>query len=188
MTSRTDSNIASRFDEIYDSTNKAALVLITAKCGNTADINDIFQDTYTELYKLLLKHGAGYVTNEKALVLKIARRKIAGHYSLMKKLQGLVSAPFYNRDELENIDFFDSFADEFSTEDFAVSRLLLEDAKKFIKSKPEDVKKIFYMFYDIGLTIPEIAAELSIKESNVKNKLYRTLNELKEMFGKEEYK
>ena len=51
-------NIASRFDDIYDSTNQAVLAFITAKCKNTADISDIFQDTYMELYQVLIKRGA----------------------------------------------------------------------------------------------------------------------------------
>ena len=63
-------NIASRFDEIYNSTNKAVLAFITAKCGRTADIGDIFQETYMELYQILIKRGVEYVTNDKALVLR----------------------------------------------------------------------------------------------------------------------
>ena len=42
----TESNINLRFNEIYDSTCKIILAFITARCGNTSDISDIFQDTY----------------------------------------------------------------------------------------------------------------------------------------------
>ena len=68
-------NTVSRFDDIYNSTNKSVLAFITAKCRNTADISDIFQDTYVELYQVLIKRGAEYITSEKAFVLKIKKQK-----------------------------------------------------------------------------------------------------------------
>ena len=77
---------ASRFDEIYNSTNKAVLAFITAKCGRIADVGDIFQETYMELYRLLDKRGTDYITNEKALVLRIAKRKVARYYSFLEQL------------------------------------------------------------------------------------------------------
>jgi DNA-directed RNA polymerase specialized sigma24 family protein len=42
------------------------------------------------------------------------------------------------------------------------------------------VKKVLYMFYELGMTIAEIAEELSMSESNVKHKLYRTLKEVRD--------
>jgi hypothetical protein len=35
-----DSDIVSRFNEIYDSTNKYIVAFITVKCGNSSDISD----------------------------------------------------------------------------------------------------------------------------------------------------
>ena len=91
-------NTVSRFDEIYDSTSKAVLAFITAKCGRTADINDIFQNTYLELYQVLRKRGADYVTNGNAFILRIAKRKIARHYSLLKRLRFFISMTTTNED------------------------------------------------------------------------------------------
>ena len=171
---------ASRFDEIYNTTNKTVLAFITAKCGRTADIGDIFQDTYMELYKTLCKRGADYVTNEKALVLRIAKRRVARYYSLLERLRIFVSMSTTNVDGQE-VDFSELEADAFLTEDFSVNYALLDTVQQFIGSKPEDVQKVFYLMYDVGLTIPEIAEALSINKSNVKNKLYRTLKELKDL-------
>lgn len=173
-------NVASRFDEIYNSTNNTVLAFITTKCGRTADINDIFQDTYMELYKVLNKRGVDYVTNEKALVLRIAKRKIAKHYSLLERLRMFISLYATNEDE-EEIDLSDFEIDAFLVEDFAVNQIMLETIKQYIKQKPKDVRKVFYLFYDVGLSIPEIARELALNESNVKNKLYRTLKGLRNL-------
>ena len=171
-------NIASRFDEIYDSTNKAVLTFITAKCGRTSDISDIFQETYMELYQLLQKRGAEYVTNEKALVRKIAKRKVARYYSLSQRLR--VFVPLHaNNEDGEEVMLSDLEADAFMAEDFSVDQDLLGAAKQYIQSRPEDVQKVFYLMYDVGLTIAETAQALSMNESNVKNKLYRTLTQLR---------
>ena len=182
------SDVVSRFNEIYDSTNNYILAFITAKCGNTSDIGDIFQETYMELYQLMNKRGINYVTNEKALVLRIAKQKIARHYSLLKRLQMFVPMQIKKEDN-EEIDLsdadVDSFLTEDSTEDYVVNQILIETARKLIRTKPADIEKIFYLFYDVGLTIPEIAKNLSLSESSVKNKLYRTVKELQNLLGKE---
>lgn len=177
-----ETNAAARFEEIYNSTQKAVLAFITAKCGRCADIADIFQDTYMDLYQVLEKRGAGYVTNEKALVLRIAKRKLAKHYSLAQRLKIFVSATAKNEDG-EDVELSELEADSFLTEDFAVNQILLEAAQTFIQQKPEDVRKAFYLFYEADLKIPEIAKLLRISQSAVKNKIYRTLKELRNLLN-----
>ncbi len=53
------------------------------------------------------------------------------------------------------------------------------------KNKDLITTKIFYLYFAMGLKISEIAKELKMTESNVKNKIYRTLKELKKYLGKE---
>jgi len=177
-------NAASRFDEIYSSTNKAALTFITAKCGRVADVSDIFQETYLELYQLLIKRGADYVTNEKALILRIAKQKLSKHYSLAERLKIFVSMTTTDEDG-EEVDLSELEANSFLTEDFTIDKMMFEAVCQAIQQKPEVVKKVFYLFYDVGLAIPEIAKELSISESSVKNRLYRTIKELRDLLNKE---
>jgi len=171
-------NIASRFDEIYDSTRKAVLAFITSKCRCTADISDIFQDTYMELYQVLDKRGAEYITNDRAFVFRLARLKIARHYSLLEKMRMFVSLNTAIEDEGE-VDLSDFEADAFVTEDFVVNQVMLDAARQFIQEQTESVQKVFFLFYEVDLTIPEVAKVLSMSESNVKHKLYRTLKELR---------
>jgi RNA polymerase sigma-70 factor (ECF subfamily) len=152
------------------------------KCGHTADIGDIFQDTYMELYQVLSRREADYIKNDKAFVLRIAKRKIARYYSLLERFKVFVSMTATNGDG-EEFELSDLEADAFMTEDFVVNQALLEAAGQFIRQKPEEVKKVFYLFYDLGLTIPEIAETLKMRESNVKNKLYRTLKELRTLLN-----
>ena len=182
-------NVTARFNEIYNETNKSILAFITVRCGNTSDINDIFQDVYMELYQILAKYGTDYITNPKAYVFKIARHKLARHYSLLSRLRTFISLTIPQKDkndETTDADIeivYDSFLSEDNTEEYVVNQILLEDARRLIRQKPEDIRKIFYLFYDVRLTIPEIAKELSISESNVKNKLYRTIKELQNLLN-----
>ena len=171
-------NIVSRFDDLYNSTHKAALTFITAKCKRTADIADIFQDTYMELYQVLDKRGADYITNGKAFVLRLARQKLARHYSLADRLRGFVSLETADDDENAPADFI---ADDFILEDFIVDQDILSAVRDYIQAQPEAVQKVFYLFYEVGITIPEIAAALGISESNVKNEIYRTITKLRRL-------
>jgi RNA polymerase sigma-70 factor (ECF subfamily) len=181
-------DITSRFEQIYDSTYKDVISFIAAKCGNPADINDIAQETYVELYTLLLKRGADYVQNDKAIVIKLAKQKLYSYYKLADRLRMLIPLHFSNESEGGGdilLSDLQKTADDFLTEDFVADKLTLEEARDFIAAKPLDVRKIFHLYFDMELTLAEIAVTLGLKESNVKNKLYRTLKELRKMLGGE---
>ena len=173
-----DPNITSRFNEIYDSTGKAVLAFVTAKCQNTADIQDIVQETYVELYLLLTRRGVDYIKNDKAMVLHIAKQKLSRHYTLLEQLRLFMPMTVTNDDGGE-VALSDLEAESFLTEDFITNQIMMDEVRRLLQNKPQDVKKVFYLFYDVGQSIPEISKALSMSESNVKHKLYRTLKELR---------
>ena len=172
-------SVTARFDAIYDVTHKAVLVYIGAKCRRITDICDILQETYTELYRVLLKRGADYPINDKAFVLRLARQKLARHYSLMQRLQMFVSLPERSEDSAPP----DWDVNAFNTEEFAINSALLDEARTFLRSKPQDVQRVFFLFYEMEQTIPQVARALGMTESNVKNKLYRTLKEIRRIWA-----
>ena len=57
---------------------------------------------------------------------------------------------------------------------------------KYIKNKGTTIAKIFYAYYHLDMKINEIAFEMQLNESAVKNYIYRTIKELKQ-FLKEEH-
>ncbi|MCL1866054.1 MAG: sigma-70 family RNA polymerase sigma factor [Oscillospiraceae bacterium] len=179
----TGQSIASRFDEIYNFTYKSVVSLVTSKCGNTADIGDIVQDTYMELYRLLNRRGADYIQNEKAMTLKIAKRKLSKYYSLSQRFRNFVPLMSVNEEgeEVPLSDLESATSQTSSIEDFTINKMLIEEAWRVLEAKPQIIQKIFYLYYEGNLTIPEIAQTLSLTESGVKNKLYRTLKELREL-------
>ncbi|MCL2546524.1 MAG: RNA polymerase sigma factor [Oscillospiraceae bacterium] len=175
-----DKAITSRFNEIYDTTYNAVLSFVAYRCKNVADIGDVVQETYVELYNMLQKRGVDYVQNEQAIALKIAKQKLSRYYSLVEKLQRLVPL-FAVNDEGDEVPLTDLEADAFLAEDYNVNQAVLSEAQEMIAKKPDDVRKVLYLYYDKGLSIDEVAKKLSLTQSNVKNKLYRTLKELRKL-------
>jgi len=131
-----------------------------------------------ELYRCLDKRGVDYIKNDKAFVLRIAKQKLSRYYSLMERLRIFIPMTVINQDG-DEVELSDLELDAFLTEDFITNQIMLDEVRRLIQSKPQDVKKVFYLFYDVGHSIPEIAKALSMSESNVKHKLYRTLKELR---------
>jgi RNA polymerase sigma-70 factor (ECF subfamily) len=175
-------DITSRFEEIYNSTYKDVIAFITSKCNNHADINDIAQDTYVELYSLLLKRGADYIQNENAIVIKLARQKLSRYYTLAERLKNFIPLHFSNEAGADILlPELQKATNEFLTDDFVITKETFNEMRGFLGNKSPDIRKIFYLYFDIGLTLPEIAKALGLKESNVKSKLYRTLKELRKL-------
>lgn len=161
------------FNELYASTNQKVLAYIIVKCGKTEDVADIFQETYTEVVKIIRKHGISYFKQPDALVMQIAKRKIFRHYKLKEKLRGIEEMNDYNI----------LSADE---NDIAISKETVQSVFTYLSAKDELTKKIFYLYYYMDKNISEIALLFSVKESTIKNRLYRTLRELRQNLDKED--
>ncbi len=109
------------------------------------------------------------------LILIGIAKNVIKRYATKKKLLCLVN------DENEDIDVADTF-------DLEQNFMTKQDAEKvwsYIKSKDLITAKVFYLYYVLGLKIAEIAQELEVTESNVKNKIYRTQKEIRKYLGKD---
>ena len=103
------------------------------------------------------------------------------HYGRFYKIK---TYSLFLKNERE-IEWIDTISNDYDTLDFIIKKEQSKKVWEYIKKRKPIVTKIFFLYYGLELTIKEIAKELSINESNVKNILYRTLKELKETFGKE---
>ncbi|MHB1484250.1 MAG: RNA polymerase sigma factor [Saccharofermentanales bacterium] len=171
------------FNEIYDNTYKKVLRYVISKCGNISDVSDIIQETYIELYTVLNKRGMDYIQNSDAFIMQIAKAKIYRHYTMSKKIKDFIPL-FIKTDSGQEISPVDFEISNDTVEDEIVNKALIENITAYISKKPDDIQKIFCLYYEIDLTIIQIAAELSISQSNVKNKLYRTVKEIRELYRK----
>lgn len=167
------------FEEIYQSTYKRTLKYIICKCANLEDVNDLIQETYVELYQNLKKRKIK-IENIEAYIIGIAHNRVKKYYGKKQK-DKVISIPFKeeiseNKKELQS---------DIDLERDIVTKENVQKVWSYLKNKNTVVAKIFYLYYGMDCKISDISKELEISESNVKNNLYRTLKELKDVFRKE---
>lgn len=168
-----------KFEEIYQSTYKRTLKYIICKCTNIEDVNDLIQETYVELYQNLKKRNLK-IENMEAYIIGIAHNRIRKYYG-KKQRNKVISIPF-NEEISENEKELQS---DINLERDIVTKENVQKVWDYLKNKNRIIAKIFYLYYGMDCKISDIARELEMTESNVKNNLYRTLKELKKIFGKE---
>lgn len=167
------------FEEIYQNTYSKILKFTIIKCNNIDDVNDIIQDTYIELLKIIKKKKVIEVENVENYIFGIANNIIKRHYHKKKK-ENIIS--FYSENEsANNLEIEDSF----DLEQEIITKENVKEVWKYVKNKDLGTVKVFYLYFALDLKISEISKELEIGESNVKNRIYRTLKELKKYLGKE---
>ena len=64
--------------------------------------------------------------------------------------------------------------DRDDVDDVFLQKEMIGDVKVLLKKQPDEVQKIFYLYYTMELKVSEIADLLHIKVHTVKNKLFRT--------------
>ncbi len=166
------------FEEIYNKTYNNVLKYIVCKCQNLDDVNELVQDTYVELYQMLKNRKQ--ITNEKSYVLGIAKNIVKKYYRNKYKEKSNILYFLKDREQ----DEIEIQADVNLEADF-ISKENIEEIWNYLNNKNVLIAKIFYLYYGLGLKITEISEELKIKESTIKNYIYRTLKELNKKFGKE---
>ena len=165
------------FENLYQTTYDNTLRFIVIKCNNIEDINDIIQDTYIELYRKLKKSDLNIDSkDEKNYIIGIAKNIIKRHYRKINNKNNEISL-----DEFENIEINANIdlQDDFITQDNA------KQIWEYIEKKDIITAKIFYLYYILDYKIEDISKKMELNISNVKARLYRTLNEMKNLFGKE---
>lgn len=169
--------IDQEFEKIYRDTYNNLLKFVVIKCYNFDDVNDIIQDTYIELYKIM-KRNKKKLDNINAFVCGIAINIMKRHFYKKNKIIILQS----NDDEN---DILNSIPDDFNIEENIINKENAEMVWNYIKTKDMNTIKIFYLHFRLDEKIVDISKELGINESNVKSKIYRTLKELKCIIEKE---
>ena len=168
-----------KFNDIYKKTYSNILRFIIIKCHNINDANDIIQEVYLELWKIMNKKEIDTSSINNYLI-GIAINKIKKHYTLIERLKS-ISIFAKNDSPTNDIEIIKS--------DINIEKIIIKQEEwnsiwKYIKNKKNQlIPKIFYLYYCLDLSIKEIAKELNIKESTVKNNIYRTLKELTSYMG-----
>jgi RNA polymerase sigma factor (sigma-70 family) len=178
MSSPTRLEIDELFNKIYDQSYLAVMKYVSARTKCADDAADVVQETFLELYRVLVKK-AGYVNDYNAFVMSIAKRKLFRHYSLGEKLKMLL--PLY-KDKEDEADIIDEIG-AFEFEDELIDGVLLEEIWQYISAFENDTREIFNLKFKKGLSLEEISEELNLPIHTVRNKLYRSMERLKEKFA-----
>lgn len=166
------------FNSVYDETFDSLARFVAVKVNDPALIPDILQETYTEFYRYVAKRGIAVVEHPRGLLFKICKRKLFRYYSFKQKVRDAVS--------LEQFSAEDETFSLLNTRETAaepidpVMRLEYERVLSIIAAYPVEIRKIFHLFYYEGLSHSDIAEVMGMNTSTVKNKIYRTLNEIRE--------
>lgn len=174
-----DQNNLKQFNKIYNKTYNYVLKYIICKCSNIEDVNDIIQETYFELYNILIKEKN--IDDYNKYLIGIAKNKIKKHYKLIYKIKTI--SLFTQKDN--NLDLIDTIKDDIDIEKIIIDTNDLELIWNYLKKKKIIIQKIFYLYYNLDLKIKDISKELDVSESFVKNNIYRTLKELQELIRKD---
>lgn len=163
------------FDQIYNETYDKTIAYILTKCGRKDVVEDILQEVYLELLKVLEQKKVHYIKSPEAFVLQLAKSKVYRYYSEreQQKVCDYVEEP-------EESATFDTNRNA-TWEDVLIDQLTAKEVMEYLAEKDELTKEIFYQHFFENKTIKEIAKVQGVKEFTVKNRLYRTLKELKGM-------
>lgn len=168
-----------KFNDIYDKTYSDVMKYVIVKCHNINDANDIIQDVYFELWKIVNKKEV-VDTNIKSFLIGIAINKIKKHYSIVQRFKTI---SFFDKDS-NDIELIDNIKSNIDIEDLVIKNDDWNSVWKYLKNKKnQDIPKVFYLYYKLGLSLKEISNELDKSESYIKNLIYRTLKELSSIYG-----
>lgn len=165
------------FQQIYDASYQRVLHYVICKCSNIDDVNDLVQDTYIELYKILKRKQMIEIDDSTNYMIGIAKKRIAKHYGLLYHFSFI--SMYKNDDEYSEELQIPSNID---LEEEIINKDNIDRVWEYLKQKNPILFKVFYLFYVEEMKISRVAKELNLTESNVKNILYRTLKEIRSKF------
>ena len=167
------------FAQLYRSTNKQVLKYAMSKCGNIDDASDIMQKTYLNYYERIKKHG-DVEGNPLAYLLKIADSELRKYY--INNSHHSNDIPAFS--EIANDDeAFDALETLLVQEIPEYTKLDTEEIWQYIKTLDPLTVKICVLYFYRDEKLADIAKTLDIPQFTVKNRLYRTIEKLKQKFN-----
>ncbi len=165
------------FNKIYDETFVKMLSFVSPRCINAEDVSDILQEVYAEFYKTVSKKGVDYADNPIALLTFMAKSQLTRYYKKHKKHKDIIISSI----DYEEITFY--ALEKQSVEWQTIDKLMLSQVWDFVSQKDEEIYRIFTLRYLEDKSLQEIAEQMEIPLHTVRNRLYRTIEEVKEKFS-----
>ena len=167
------------FVEVYDETYNNLCKYVVLKCGNAVDAPDIVQNTYMLFYRTLTKKRR--IEKPTEYLFKIAKNEINKFYAFKEKRLREIPVFSDNVDDGQAVPM--DLEELLSAELTADRNIELSDIWNYIEQQDALTIKIFVLYFRFDEKITDISKELKISESNVKNRLYRTIKRIQKEFG-----
>ena len=170
------------FNDVYDKTISSLTRYVVSKCSNILDTEDILQNIYARFFQRIVKKGYDDIENAEAFLISIAKFECKSYYAGQKKHSVIESFSDYTDEQMVMVEAEMSRTQK-NLEDVLCDEMLAREIFEDISEADPMTGKIFYLYFVCDLKLAEIAKELDITTSAVKNKLYRTIQRQKKKFN-----
>lgn len=167
------------FSRIYETTYRKTAAYLTARCRSLLDVEDLLQETYLTVYRILADRGEEVFENEEAYVLCVAKSRLVDWYRKSGKTLSTI-----NGKELEEGEGWLNVVPDggSSPEELAEYKEAAAAVQSFVAGKDQMLQQAFYLHYSFGLSFPEIGRLQNRNESSVRSSVFRLTQELRDRF------
>ena len=170
------------FNKVYSETFRSVSRFVVSKCGSVQESEDIIQNIYARFFQRIAKKGWDDIENSEAFVINIAKFECKNYFGTVKKHS--VKQNFSDMSEEQMYEIESEMAvQQRSLEDILCNELLAKQIFDDIAKDDPVVGRIFYLHFVCDMKLDDIAAEMGLGLSSVKNKLYRTIERQKKKFN-----
>jgi len=171
-----DAGLQKQMEQIYNDTYDYILKYVVRKCKNPSDIHDIVQNIYIKFYDKLVKGVT--IEEPRRYLTQIAKNEVIDHYRVWGRESKLI--PVFSKDEEEN---FNDIEKELSVTFDDPAPEILDELWQYLQSRDPLTFKIFVLHFHYDMKIDDVANSLEVTPSMVKNRLYRTIKEVREKYN-----
>lgn len=177
------SEIDNYFNNAYQQTFGAVSRYVASHAARFQDAEDIIQNVYTRFYKRLVDKGFADIESAEAFLINIAKFECRTFLSgFIKRRDNVKNMSEFSEEESAALDA-ELSRDEPLLEEIMENKILAKQIFDDIAKSDETTGRIFYLYFVCDMKLDEIAKELGVGLSTVKNKLYRTIERQKKKFN-----
>ncbi len=169
------------FNKVYGDTFRAVSRFVVSKCGSIQESEDIVQNIYTRFYQRIAKKGYDDIESAEAFVINIAKFECKNHFGAIKRHSASTNFSDYTEEQMVEIEA-EMSKEQRGLEDVLCNEILAKQIFDDIAKDDPVTGRIFYLHFVCDMKLDEIAEELGLSLSGVKNKLYRTIERQKKKF------
>jgi RNA polymerase sigma-70 factor (ECF subfamily) len=170
------------FNTVYSETVAAISRFVIKKCGNILDVEDILQNIYARFFRRISRKGHADIESAEAFLINIAKFECKNYFGGMRRNSSVSSFTEFSDEQMYEIEA-EMSRNSKQLEDVLCNEMLARQIFEDIAAYDELTGKIFYLHFVCDKKLDEVAIELDVKLSTVKNKLYRMLERQRKKFG-----